>query len=66
MRPPHAVPEKPAKTSEWTTPRRAQASIDTGSSGTIGMWNVTRSPVSSPQKPCSMAANSLTRRYKSR
>ena len=45
---PQAAPLKPPNTSEWITPSRAQASIDTGSSGTIGMWNVTRSPVLTP------------------
>ena len=34
---PHALPLKPPNTCEWTTPSRAQASIVTGSSGTIGM-----------------------------
>ena len=61
IRPPQAVPEKPAKTSECTTPRRAQASIATGRSGTIGRWKVTLSPLCRPQKPFSMAANSFTR-----
>ncbi len=37
----------------------------TGSSGTIGMCSVTRSPALSPQKSRSSAANSLTRRYSS-
>ncbi len=36
MRSPQAAPENPPNTSEWMTPRRAQASIDTGSSGIIG------------------------------
>ena len=38
----------PPNTSEWITPMRAQANIETGSSGTIGRWNVTRSPVCTP------------------
>ena len=58
---PHASPEKPPKTTEWTTPSRAQASIVIGSSATIGMWIVTRSPALSPQKSRSRAANSFTR-----
>ena len=62
MRPRTPVPLKPPNTWEWMAPRRAQASIETGSSGTIGMWNVTRSPAFSPQKSRSKAANSLTRR----
>ena len=61
MRSPQAAPLNPPNTSEWTTPRRAQASIETGSSGTIGMWNVMRSPTATPPKPRSSAANSLTR-----
>ena len=62
IRPPHAVPEKPAKTSEWTTPSRAHASMQMGSSGTMGMWSVTRSPGFRPQKSRRRAAISLTRR----
>ena len=65
MRSPHAAPLNPPKTSEWMTPSRAQASIETGSSGTIGRWKVTRSPALTPQKPRSSAANSFTRRYSS-
>ena len=65
MRVPQALPLKPANTWEWTTPSRAQASIATGSSGTIGMCRVTRSPALRPQKSRSSAANSLTRRYRS-
>jgi hypothetical protein len=41
------------------------ASIAIGSSGTIGMWNVIRSPALSPSS-FSTAANSLTRTYSSR
>ena len=48
MRPPHAAPLNPPNTCEWMTPSRAQASMDTGSSGTIGRWNVTRSPAFDP------------------
>ena len=58
---PHAWPVKPPNTCECTTPSRAHASIVTGSSGTIGMCNVTRSPAFKPQKSCSRAANSFTR-----
>ena len=65
MRSPQAAPLNPPNTSEWITPRRAQASMATGSSGTIGMWNVIRSPVCTPQKSRSRAANSLTRLYSS-
>ncbi len=65
IRPPHAAPLNPAKTWEWTTPSRAQASMVTGSSGTIGMCSVTRSPAVSPQKSRSSAAISLTWRYSS-
>ncbi len=50
IRSPQASPLNPPKTSEWMTPSRAQASIATGSSGTMGMWKVTRSPVSTPPK----------------
>ena len=60
IRCPAAVPENPANTCEWTMPRRAAASIATGSSGTIGMWKVMRSPALSPSD-FSTAANSLTR-----
>ncbi len=62
---PHAPPEKPPKTSEWITPSRAQASIATGSSGTIGKWKVTRSCGFTPQKSFSRAASSFTRRWSS-
>ena len=65
MRWPHAAPLNPPNTSEWMAPRRAQASIETGRSGTIGRWNVTRSPVLTPAKSCSSAANSFTRRCSS-
>src|SRR6266511_1948317 len=40
IRSPHATPLKPPNTSEWMTPRRAQASMETGNSGTIGRWKV--------------------------
>ncbi|WSB01656.1 hypothetical protein OIE54_21545 [Streptomyces sp. NBC_01794] len=65
IRSPQAVPLNPPNTSEWMTPSRAQASMEMGSSGTIGRWKVTRSPVSRPPKPRSRAANSLTPRYSS-
>ena len=58
---PQALPLKPPNTCEWMTPSRAQASIVTGSSGTIGMCSVTRSPALSPAKSRSSAANSFTR-----
>ncbi len=58
---PHAAPLNPPNTSEWITPKRAQASMETGNSGTIGRWKVTRSPVLAPAKLCRSAANSLTR-----
>ena len=61
IRPPQAPPLNPANTWEWTTPSRAQASMVTGSSGTIGMCSVTRSPAWRPRSR-STAANSLTRR----
>ena len=63
---PQALPLKPPNTWEWTTPSRAHASIATGSSGTIGMCSVTRSPAFTPPKSRSSAANSLTRRWRSR
>ena len=44
IRLPQAVPLKPPNTSEWMTPSRAQASMVTGSSATMGMCSVTRSP----------------------
>ncbi len=61
IRPPQAAPLNPANTWEWMIPRRAQASMVTGSSGVMGMCKVTRSPVLSPRS-CSTAANSFTRR----
>jgi hypothetical protein len=61
IRVPQALPLKPPKTWEWMTPSRAQASIVIGSSGTIGMCSVTRSPCFRPAKSRSTAANSLTR-----
>src|SRR5438270_739406 len=45
---PQASPLKPPKTTEWTTPSRAQASMVMGNSGTTGIWMVTRSPALSP------------------
>ena len=62
MRCPQAAPLNPPNTWEWITPSRAQASITTGSSGTIGMCSVTRSPAWRPQKSRNRAANSFTRR----
>ena len=61
MRVPQAWPLNPPNTCEWTTPSRAQASIVTAASGTIGMCSVTRSPADRPAKSRSSAANSLTR-----
>ena len=46
-------------------PSLAQASIVTGSSGTIGMCRVTRSPVFRPASSRSTAANSFTWRSRS-
>src|SRR5712691_10448781 len=65
IRSPQAWPLNPPKTSEWITPSRAQASIATGSSGTIGRWNVTLSPALRWQTSLSSAANSLTLVYRS-
>ena len=48
MRVPQALPLKPPNTSEWMTPSRAQASMVTGSSVTIGRCRVTRSPAFRP------------------
>ena len=61
IRVPQAFPLNPPNTWEWMTPSRAHASIMTGSSGTIGMCSVTRSPALTPPKSRSSAANSLTR-----
>ena len=65
IRSPQAEPLNPPKTWEWTTPSRAQASIATGSSGTIGMWKVTLSPAFTPAKSLRTDANSLTLTYRS-
>ena len=65
MRVPQAWPLKPPNTSEWMTPSLAQASMVTGSSGTMGMCSVTRSPVLRPAKSRSRAANSFTCRCNS-
>ena len=62
---PQAVPLNPPNTSEWMTPSLAQASMVTGSSGTIGMCSVTRSPADRPAKSRSSAANSFTCRSSS-
>ncbi len=40
--------ENPEKTTEWTAPIFAQASIATGHCGTIGMKIMTRSPFVTP------------------
>ena len=37
MRVASSLEEKPPKTTEWIAPRRAQASMAIGASGTIGM-----------------------------
>ena len=66
IRVPAALPLNPPNTWEWITPSRAQASMVTGSSGTIGMCSVTRSPALSPAKSRSSAANSFTWLYSSR
>ncbi len=65
MRAPQAAPLKPPNTSEWITPSRAQASMVTGSSATMGMCSVTRSPALRPAKSRSRAANSFTWRSRS-
>ena len=44
MRSPSAPAPKPAKTTEWMAPMRAQASISTMASGIVGSDSVTRSP----------------------
>mmetsp|Transcript_17986 Transcript_17986/g.56164 ORF Transcript_17986/g.56164 Transcript_17986/m.56164 type:complete len:215 (-) Transcript_17986:303-947(-) len=41
--------EKPPKTTVWTAPMRAHASMAMANSGTMGMKRTTRSPVSTPQ-----------------
>ena len=65
IRCPQASPLNPPNTWEWMTPSRAHASMVTGSSGTIGMCSVTRSPVLRPAKSRSTAANSFTWRSRS-
>jgi hypothetical protein len=65
IRCPQAVPLNPPNTWEWMTPSRAQASMVTASSGTIGMCSVTRSPLFRPSESRSTAANSFTWRYSS-
>ena len=49
MRLANASAEKPPKTTEWTAPMRAHASIAIGRWGTIGMKSVTRSPFFTPR-----------------
>src|SRR5213594_4059605 len=44
-----ACEEKPEKTTEWTAPILAQASIAMGNSGTMGMYIVTLSPLLTPR-----------------
>src|SRR5271165_5304189 len=53
---PQAVPLKPPNTSEWMTPSRAQASMVTGSSATMGMCSVTRSPADAVVRGVQLAA----------
>ena len=65
IRSPQAEPLNPPNTCEWTAPSLAQASIDTGSSGSMGMWNVTLSPAFTPADSLSRDANSLTLTYRS-
>ena len=48
IRPASASGEKPPNTTEWTAPIRAQASIATTPSTTIGMYSVTRAPLVTP------------------
>lgn len=45
MRPLRDSEEKPANTMEWMAPMRAQASMVMASSGIMGMYRVTTSPV---------------------
>jgi len=47
---------KPPNTTLWVAPMRAQASMATASSGTMGMYSVTRSPGRMP-RPLSALAN---------
>ena len=49
MRPASESGEKPPNTTEWMAPMRAQASIATAASGTIGMYRATRSPLATPR-----------------
>ena len=55
----------PPNTMLWGAPMRAQASMAMASSGTMGMYRVTRSPLFTPRlfKPL---ANLHTSRYRSR
>ena len=53
IRPASASGEKPPNTTEWIAPMRAQASIATAASGTIGKYIVTRSP---RRTPCAFSA----------
>ena len=55
MRAASASAEKPPKTTEWTAPMRAHASIAAGSSGTIGMYSVTSSPLPTPHERSQLA-----------
>ena len=52
----------PEKTTVCTTPMRAHASMDAMSSGTMGMYSVTRSPFLTP-RPSSALARRHTIRY---
>ncbi len=57
---------KPPKTTEWTAPRRAQASMAMAASGIIGMYMITLSPFCTPWKartPANFATSSLSCRY---
>ena len=54
-----ACAEKPEKTTEWTAPILAQASMAIGNSGTIGRYIVIRSPFPTP-KLLRMLANLFT------
>ena len=45
-----ASAEKPPKTTQWTAPMRAQASMAIASSGIIGMYIETTSPLRTPKR----------------
>lgn len=53
--------EKPAKTTECTAPILAQASITIASSGTMGMYTVTTSPLRMPASSITLAMRQTSR-----